>query len=477
MDVQALKIDRRETASASRRPRRRRGRFAWFAVFVLLLAALGFAFRDRWIPLVDAWRLTEVAVENVVRAHPAAAGAIAGTSANGHVVAARRAALSADTPGRIVALEVTEGSVVKKGAVVARLFAEEHAAALDRAQADVVAAKAAEEAAEVAVRAADNEIERRRREATASRAAVKEASARAALAEGRYRRAASLQQEDAGSRAAAVDAEAEWNAARAAEEFARAQVEVAEATIRDASQRAEISRAELASAVARIHATEAAAELARATLEKTIVRAPFDGIVVLKDAEVGEVVSPNSFGASNARGAVCTMVDFASLEAQADLPETSLAKVAVDMPATIFLDAYPDQPYRGRVSRIWPTADRQQATVEVRVQFDERDDKLRPEMGLRIVFASEEATEQASAKRGEDAPPPILIDESAVLTSNGRNGVFVVERDIVRFREVDVGERRGGRIAVRAGLTVGERIVVSPPPRLEDGDRVRVPKT
>ncbi len=118
-------------------------------------------------------------------------------------------------------------------------------------------------------------------------------------------------------------------------------------------------------------AAAAARDLAQATLDKTDVRAPFDGIVVLKDAEVGEVVSPNVQGGGNARGAVCTMVDFDSLEVQANVPETTLGRRCVGAPADVFLDAYPDQRLRRHVDRIWPTADRQKATVEVRVQLDE----------------------------------------------------------------------------------------------------------
>src|SRR6185436_18598851 len=119
-------------------------------------------------------------------------------------------------------------------------------------------------------------------------------------------------------------------------------------------------------------------------LDKTDVRAPFDGIVVLKDAEVGEVVSPNVQGGSNARGAVCTMVDFDSLEVQANVPESALSSVLLQAPADVYLDAFPDDRYEGVVDRIWPTADRQKATVEVRVRLVKKDDRLRPEMGVRI---------------------------------------------------------------------------------------------
>jgi len=203
------------------------------------------------------------------------------------------------------------------------------------------------------------------------------------------------------------------------------------------------------------------------------VRAPFDGVVVLKDAEVGEVVSPNVQGGSNARGAVCTMVDFASLEIQANVPETTLASVQLGAPADVFLDAYPNDRYEGKVDRIWPTADRSKATVEVRVRLLVPDDRLRPEYGVRVVFRS------AEAKVPVDASAPtqtgMVVPETAVVQNGGGEGVFVLERDTVKLASVTTGERRSGRIVIEAGLRAGQTIVVDPPTTLHDGDRVRVP--
>src|SRR5262249_57017755 len=187
-------------------------------------------------------------------------------------------------------------------------------------------------------------------------------------------------------------------------------------------------------AAARLEGTKAARDQAQATLDKTEVRAPFDGIVVLKDAEVGEVVSPNVQGGSNARGSVVTMVDFASLEVQAEVPETNLPAVVVGRSARIYLDAFPDKLYRGRVDRIWPTANRTKATVEVRVAFLDRDDKLRPEMGVRVVF-EEEGAKMPESSAPADARPVMLVPLDAVVKVGGERGVFVLERDRVRFQK------------------------------------------
>jgi RND family efflux transporter MFP subunit len=200
------------------------------------------------------------------------------------------------------------------------------------------------------------------------------------------------------------------------------------------------------------------------------VRAPFDGVVVLKDAEVGEVVSPNSQG-GNSRGSVATMVDWDSLEVQIELQETSLAAAKVGEPANIYIDAYPNRVYSGSVKRIWPTANRQKATVEVRVGFDSPDEMLRPEMGARVVFG---AAAKPVSDPVEKVEPVILISRSAVVKLDGVAGVFVLERDVARFVPLELGDERSGRVVVKTGLSGDETIVVDPPTDLVSGERVRI---
>lgn len=467
MDLEALKIDRR------RRPRRSGPRWALRLLGAAALVAVAWL---AWRPLrnaVDRVRLPTVRVAAVVEASPVRAAAFRGTAANGHVVAARRAALSTDIPGRIVELNVTEGSVVRAGDVVARLFADDYAAAAARARADVAAASAAVARARAAADAADATLRRARRDAEAAAARLGEARAAARLAEADLGRTERLVED-------AVLAERELDAARATAQVAAARSDAAAAelaaarsAVDDASARKRLTSSDWELARAQAAAAEAAAEEARAVLEKTVVRAPFDGVVVLKDAEVGEVVSPNSQGGSNARGSVCTVADFRSLEIQAEVPETSLGGVALDAPVTVFLDAHPDEPYGGRVSRIWPTADRQKATIEVRAVLDSPDDRLRPDMGVRIVFTRPGATASPSEPTPSVAPS-LVVPEAAVVRLDGRTGVMVVERDRARFTAVTLGEAHGGRVTIREGLAPGQRVVVSPPPTLGDGDRVLI---
>jgi HlyD family secretion protein len=239
-----------------------------------------------------------------------------------------------------------------------------------------------------------------------------------------------------------------------------------------------VARADHLQVEAQIPVLAAACDLARATLDKTIVRAPFDGIVVLKDAEVGEVVSPNALGAQS-RGSVATMVDFASLEVQVELPETSLSSVHEEQQVEVFLDAFPAERLKGHVLRIWPTANRQKATLEVRIGLEQLDPRLRPEMGARVVFTPDRAKSDAPSDEELDTTPQLLVPATAVVRRGERDGVFVLEGDVVRFRAVTSGKTIGRRVVLVEGpegatVRAGERVVVAPPTRLEDGDQVRV---
>jgi RND family efflux transporter MFP subunit len=255
----------------------------------------------------------------------------------------------------------------------------------------------------------------------------------------------------------------------AAAASARSLLESAQAAVVQAQKRVGMESAAVAEAQAHVAVLEAIRDEAKATLEKTEVRAPFDGVVVLKDAEVGEVVSPNSQGGSS-RGSVATMVDFKTLEVEVEMPERSIEAVKVGAATRIFLDAHPDHPYAGKVTRIWPTANRSKATIEVRASFDAPDEQLRPEMGARVVFL-----EGAAAPIDASKPPDgVLVPAGAIVKSGGATSVFVLERDRVRVVAVAAGEERSGRVLVSKGLSGQERVVVDPPPRLADGDRVRV---
>ncbi len=467
LDLGSLKIDRSSSAPSVRRQGRRG--IGWL---VLLAIAGGgiWLFGPRLMKTVDQLRLPEVEVARAIAPSPLAASAVEGTAANGYLVASKRAALSADTPGRIVEMNVTEGSVVKKGFVVARLYSDEYRAALARTEADLAAQATSIERVREEVAAAASEIDRLTKSAEAAAASVKEAEATRDQTHQKLERAEKMVTDHVESQQWLDDARAADARAAASVAVAHATHAAAESGIAQAKQRFKVQEAALLESQAQLPVLTAVRDQAKATLDKTEVRAPFDGVVVLKDAEVGEVVSPNSQGGAS-RGSVATMVDFATLEVQVEMPERNIAAVQVAAATRIFLDAYPDRPYAGRVTRIWPVASRSKGSIEVRVRFDAPDDRLRPEMGARVVFLVGERPEPAATT----APLPIgvFVPSAAIVHDAGKIGVYVVERDRVRFAEVAVGEERAGRTLVTRGLVAEEQVVVAPPSSLQDGDRIR----
>jgi len=468
VDLQSLKIERQPKKAS----RARRNPWPLRVAFGAALAAIAWFVWPLASALYDRISLPEVRTLVVREAAPAAAAAVRGTSANGYVVAARRAALSSDVPGRIVELNVQEGSEVKQGDIVARLFSDEYRAAWQRAVFDHEAAEVAARRAQTSTAVADAEVTQAETVLATAEALRDEGTAQLDYAEKELLRVVELTSTGIENVRRRQTAERDRDAARARLVSLEATVATRRAGLQTAQQRASVARADVEAARAQAQAAAATRDQAKATLDKTDVRAPFDGVVVLKDAEVGEVVSPNVQGGSNARGAVCTMVDFDSLEVQANVPENTLASVELGAPADVFLDAFPDDRYEGVVDRIWPTADRQKATVEVRIKLQQRDRRLRPEMGVRIVFRKEPRPSSDDAEPVSDARR-IVVPEEALVQIGGKTGAFVVERDTVRFAVVTAGERKSGRVAIDAGLTANQRIVLDPPTTLQDGDRVR----
>ncbi len=476
VDLQPLQIDRsseRPSARRSRGGRSVRSFGRWLGRIVALAAVLAVLalFRRPLLEQIDRLRLPEVRVLQVSATSPLSAAAVQGTAANGYVVARTRAALSADTPGRIVEMNVTEGQVVKKGFVVARLFADEYRALHERAEADLALARAASASASAAREVSAGALAQARTRMRAAEAEVRDAQAALAWSVLEFERAEKLLADGITSQGRLDETRLLRDRAQAHLESVQANQAVVADGVRSAELELALAGSRVLEAEALVRVKGAERDQARATLDKTEVRAPFDGVVVLKDAEVGEVVSPNAVG-SQSRGSVATMVDFATLEVQVEVPEASLAAVEIGARAQIFLDAYPEYSYSGAVLRIWPTANRQKATVEVRVGFDVPDQRLRPEMGVRVVFTR--GAEGVSAPASASARPVILVPRTAVVTIEGRPCVFLLERDVARQREVVLGEERSGRVVIESGLVSGDRVVDAPPESLQDGERVRV---
>jgi RND family efflux transporter MFP subunit len=456
-DLARLRIQRDAGA-----PRRRRG-VPWLTLVVLLgLGGLAWVFREPLLSLVRTAGTPAVRTGLAVRVVPGQAreGDVA---ANGYVVAGRTASVATVRSGRLVELNAEEGDVVPENFVLARIQhddveAEERAA---RRSAEVADARAKESAAAVA--AARLDLARLDAEIETLEALVaqeRENEERLLRDVDRNRPLIRDRRIDAGT----------WDRIQADARAATEAREAAEARVRATAASKEAWQGEIARRVAALAVAEAeaaaaqvAVEAAEIEVEKTRIRAPFEGLVVRKDAEEGEVIAPTGAGG---RGSVFTLVSPDSLEVQVELSERRIARVKEGDRAMVFLDAAPEQGLPATVRKIWPTADRTKGTIEVRIALEERPTLLRPEMGARVVF---QGVEPVVAR-----DPYVTAPVAAVVGEGESAAVFVVEDGVVRRRAVRLGENEQGRVVVEEGLQGGERLVLDPAPDLRDGSRVTV---
>jgi len=368
------------------------------------------------------WRTTHPSEVRVQVARAEALGGSPGANAteiltaNGYVVARERASVSTEVAGRLERLFVEEGSRVKKGQVLGVLQNLDQHSALESARAALASAEAHQ--AEAAATARE-----------------------AALARGRLDQL----------HAKGLVSQAEVDRAVAADEVARARVQ---------------------SAVAETNSAKARARSAQVEYEKTFVRAPFSGAELRKEAEVGEIVSPIPSSGGLTRGAIVTMANLATLEVEADVNEGYVSRVREGMRAEITLDAYPDERFAGHVRQIVPTADRQKATVLVKVAFDRLDPRVLPEMGVKATFLADAPGRDTAA--GTPLTAVVAIPSKAVREAEGRAVVYVVERGRAVMRGVSPRPLAGDRVAVSAGVAPGEMVIVEAPATLADKSRVRV---
>ena len=331
-------------------------------------------------------------------------------NATGYVVPQRKAAIGSKATGRLEWLGVAEGSRVKAGQVIARLDARDVEAQAQSASANVMAARAALAQAEADARDATQQLAR--------------------------------------------------NRDLAAKGF------VAEAALDTFKARADRANATVANARAVIAAAEASARNAQVSVDYTVIRAPFDGVILSKSANVGDLLTPFS-SAAESKGAVVTMADMATLEVEADVSEANIGKVHVDQPCEITLDALPDARFRGRISRTVPTVDRAKATVMTKVRFDAIDPRVLPEMSAKVAFLSREITPA-------EQQPVVAVAPDAVVERAGRQVVFVVRNEHAMEVPVQPGARIGDMLAITGEVKAGERVVLRASPSLASGAAVQL---
>lgn len=333
-------------------------------------------------------------------------------NASGYVVAQRKSAVASKITSWLVSLSVEEGSRVKEGEIIARLENKDAIAALDKAKADV----------------------------EVSRFDLNQAEAELTETTHAYNRTRKLVRQEIATESEFDIAEARYKGALAA----------------------------VASAKATLQSNKAALKEAEVNLDYTLIRAPFDAVVLTKNADIGDIVTPVG-AAANARASVVTIADMNSLQVEADVSESNLGQVKVGQPCEILLDALPDKRFRGEVHMIVPTADRSKASVLVKVSFLNKDTRILPEMSAKVAFLKRRvATSESKFVKA--------VPVSAVVRQEGRTAIYTVVDNIAVEKKIQVGRQFDNMIEILTGVEVGDKIISEPKGRIEDGTRIKIPE-
>ncbi len=367
-----------------------------------------------------AFRNQKPVVEVATAAKPDAGGPQALLNASGYITPRRRATIAAKITGRVTGVFFDEGTRVAEGQLLATLDDSDVKRALDSAKADRNSAQAA---------IADYEVQLKNAQISLHRA----------------------------------------------EQLQKAGVQTQEA-LDNATTNADSLKAKIELAKQQVAAAESRIGVAQQAVDNCTIRAPFAGIVVSKDAQVGEMVSPISAGGGFTRTGIATVVDMRSNEIEVDVNESYIARVENGQHVTATLDAYPDKPFPAKVRTVIPTADRQKATVKVRITILnlEKYDFILPDMGVKVAFLENERP--AAKDKGKEKGPQAVafIPKGAVRSDSNTSFVFLVRDGKVARRAVSLGIDRGTDVAILAGVSPGDSLVVKGPESLHDGDKVEI---
>ncbi|OGW30461.1 MAG: efflux transporter periplasmic adaptor subunit [Nitrospirae bacterium GWC2_42_7] len=349
----------------------------------------------------------EVETASVSLAYPSQGITI--LNASGYVVPQRKAAVASRITSRLVSLSAEEGNIVKKGDVLAKLENEDAIATREQAAANLKVSQSDLEQTKAELRDAAINFDR-----------FKELSKEGLVSKFDY--------------------------------------DSADLRFRKASSA-------VAGAEYSVKANNAALQGADVTLGYSYIRAPFDAVVLTKNADIGDIITPLG-AAANAQASVFTLADMASLQVEADVSESNLEQVKKGQPCEIQLDAFPDSRFRGEVYMIVPTADRTKATVMVKVRFIDHDSRILPEMSAKVAFLQRPVT-------SEEQKPRTAINPSAIITSSGKKHVFLVKGDQVIETPITTGEQIGDMIEVISGIKTGDKIVLKPLDKLKNGSKIK----
>ncbi len=384
------------------RPVRRKKRMVWLVLAACVVLIAALAFSGVLRPAV------EIEVGTVSQVYPSQTFTL--LNASGYVVAQRKAAVASKATGQLEWLGVEEGSHVRTGEVIARLENRDAVATRDQAAAGLNTSRSTLEQAKTELVDAGRAFARQKE----------------LLAQG-------------------IIAQADYDLAEARYNKGAAGVKGAESSVRAAA---------------------AALRGADVAIEYTLIRAPFDAVVLTKNADVGDIVTPLG-AAANAKAAVVTIADMRSLEVEADVSEANLGKIRTGQPCEVLLDALPESRFAGEVHIIVPTADRSKATVQVKIRFLEKDTRILPEMSAKVAFLERPV-------RKDEQQPRTAVIPSAIVMDNGRKMVFLVKGDRVEAVEVKTGVQIGDSVEILSGVKAGEKIALKPLEKLKNGSRIRI---
>lgn len=443
-DIRALQIDRQRAHPPPRSHRR------WLLVIgsLILLGGIG-GILIKWGPVGSrlGGSVREVTVAVATRRGPTGPQPL--LSAGGYIIARHQVEVGAKITGRVVSLEVKEGDVVRAGQVIARLDDEEIRAQVRQAEANLAAARA---------RLAELEAGSRPQEIDRARAEMQRAEADVKNAELNLRRLERLVEAGVVDRQQLDDARARYEMATAAWRAAQENYELTR--IGPRPEQIELARAQVRQA-------ESALAYARAQLENTVIRAPVSGTVLDRYVDLGEMVTIGFTSTRGAKQALVSLADVTDLQVELDISEADIARVKLQQPTVIIPDAYPDRQYRGVVEYISAVADRQKATIKVKVKVLDPDQYLRPDMGAKVTFY----------EKGTDIPREsgvVLIPKTAVVEQDHRTVVFLAREGKAVAQPVSVGKENAGYIEIVSGLQGGERVITGGLSGLKEGDRITV---
>ena len=384
-------------------PSRRKKKPFFIASAIALLFILSFLYLSGIISPA-----TTIDVTTVTQVYPSQSLSV--LNASGYIVAERKAAVASKITGRLVALMVEEGSKVKKGQIIARMESDDVTAAKNQSAANLVNALAALEQAKT-----DRDIARR-----------ENFRYKGLVADG------SVSQSD-------------WDAINTRYKRSEEGVKVAEANVL---------------------ALKAALEGAKAGLDYTLIRAPFDAVVLTKNADIGDIVTPFA-AVTTAKAAVVTIADMRSLQVEVDVSETNIVGIRVGQACDIQLDALPAIRFRGEIYAIVPTVDRTKATVLVKVRFLDKDPRMLPDMSAKVSFLSRNL-------KTEERKPRLAVNGSALVGKTDQTHVFVLQGNHVQETSVQTGVKLGDMIEIISGLKSGDRVVINPPKGMKNGTKIKI---